>query len=181
MAARIPAGLLARLDELVSPVRAKLTKARWTDPQGQHLTLKFLGASPEDRLDAIGQTCAMVAASHEPSVLSLTTLGAFPSRSRVRVLWVGVEDTEGRLAAAAADLDRAFESLGFPSEGRDYTPHLTIARFKLPVPLKSGFPSIDTSGFESFDFDALALFRSHLAPGGARYEVLETFPLGSRR
>ena len=57
--------------------------------------------------------------------------------------------------AVAADLDRAFESLGFPSEGRVLTPHLTLARFKLPVPLKSGFPSIDTSGVGGFEFQVL--------------------------
>lgn len=181
VAARVPEDRREQLDELVAPLRVKLSNARWTERANQHLTLKFLGSTPVDRLDAVVKTCTMVAASQAPSELSLTELGAFPSRSRIRVLWVGVDDPAGSLAASAADLDRAFESLGFPSEGRDYNPHLTLARFKLPIPLKSGFPSIDTSKIASFTFDELTLFRSHLSPKGVRYEVIQGFPLGSPR
>lgn len=172
---------MAELDALVAPLREKLVNARWTTPENQHLTLKFLGGTPGDRLDAVKQTCEMVARGHSPAQLSFSDLGAFPSRTRVRVLWAGIEDEASRLPAVAADLDRAFESLGFPSEGRALTPHLTLARFKLPVPLKSGFPSIDTTGVAGFEVQELTLFRSHLSPNGARYEVVDTFPLGSKR
>lgn len=181
VAARVPEGHLTQLDRLVEPLRSKLVNARWTTPANQHLTLKFLGGTPEDRLEAVKQTCRMVAGGHGPSELSLTGLDAFPSRSRIRVLWVGVDDPGKGLSRVAADLDRAFESVGFPSEGRELTPHLTLARFKLPVPLKSGFPTLDTSEIPSFRFEELTLFRSHLSPKGARYEVVEAFPLGSKR
>jgi 2'-5' RNA ligase len=180
VAARIPEDRLAALHELVKPLRAKLTNARWMGPENQHLTLKFLGWAPSDRLEAITTTCSMVASGHRPARLSLTTMGAFPSKTRVRVLWIGLDDPNGLLAAVAADLDRAFEPLGFPAEGRAYTPHLTLARFKLPVPLRSGFPEIDTSGVDPFEVTDIVLFRSHLSPKGARYEVLSAFPLGSR-
>lgn len=180
VAARIPELHLTQLDDLVAPLRSKLTNARWTTPENQHLTLKFLGRTPVDHIDAVCHTCEMVAAGHRPGELRLTDLGAFPSRSRIRVLWVGVDDPAAVLNATAADLDRAFESIGFPSEGRDYSPHLTLARFKLPVPLKSGFPSIDTSAIAAFPFDELTLFRSHLSPKGAHYEVVKTFPLGEK-
>ena len=181
VAARIPEDRLALLDELVRPLRTKLVNARWTSVENQHLTLKFLGSTPEDRLDAVKQTCAMVASGHRPTDLSFTDLGAFPSHKRIRVLWMGIEDAGNNLTRIAADLERAFESLGFPSEGRELTPHLTLARFKLPIPLKSGFPSMDTSRIEGFRFEELTLYRSHLSPKGARYEVVGTFPLGSKR
>lgn len=169
------------LDDLVAPLRTKLTNARWTHPDSQHLTLKFLGWIPSDRLDAVVQICKMVAAGIRKSELSFTDLGAFPSRTRIRVLWVGVNDPARALASAAADLDGAFESIGIPAEGREYKPHLTLARFKIPIPLKSGFPTIDTSDMEPFGFEELTLFRSHLSPKGARYEVVEAFPLPSER
>lgn len=181
VAARVPDDRLEQLDALVAPLRGKLTNARWTEPAGQHLTLKFLGGTPADRLEAVMQTCRMVAAGRNPSLISFTDLGAFPSRSRIRVLWVGVADPERTLVSIATDLDGAFESIGVPAEGREYTPHLTLARFKLPVPLKSGFPVIDTAGIAPFDLDELTLFRSHLSPTGARYEVVDTFPLVSKR
>jgi 2'-5' RNA ligase len=179
VAARIPDDRLETLDERVEPLRSKLVNARWTAPENQHLTLKFLGSTPADRLDAIHATVGMVANGYEPARLALTGLGAFPSRNRIRVLWVGVDDPAGLLTRAAADLDRAFEPLGFPTEGRVYSPHLTLARFKLPVPLKSGFPEIDTSDIAPFEIESLVLFQSHLSPKGARYEALASFLLGS--
>lgn len=181
VAVRIPEDRLEHLDALVEPLRAKLTNARWTDPANQHLTLKFLGATPLDRLDAVTRTMTMVAMGYQPARVAFSELGAFPSRGRIRVLWMGVADDEGLLAKVAEDLDRSFEPIGIPSEGRAYTPHLTLARFKLPVPLKSGFPSIDAGDIPPFDVDGLTLFRSHLSPKGARYEVIETIPLGSPR
>lgn len=180
VAARIPEDRLETVAALVKPLRDKLTNARWTDPTNQHLTLKFLGGTPSDRLDAITTTCAMVASSHRPARMTLTSLGAFPSKTRVRVLWIGIDDPDGLLAALSADLDRGFEPLGFPTEGRAYTPHLTLARFRLPVPLRRGFPEVHTAQIEAFDVADIVLFRSHLSPKGARYEVMSAFPLGSR-
>lgn len=175
----IPSQVLTQLDDRVAPLRAKLVNARWTPVENQHLTLKFLGSMPEDRVESVSQTCAMVAAGRRRGTLGFTDLGAFPSRTRVRVLWMGIEDHDNVLSPTAADLDGAFESLGFASEGRAYKPHLTLARFKLPVPLKSGFPEIDTAGIPSFEVTDIALFRSYLSAKGARYEVMDTFHLGS--
>ena len=179
VAARIPDDRLDLLDAALEPLRAKLTNARWVPVDNQHLTLKFLGWSPVDLLDGVSATCTMVAAGRPGGRLALTDLGAFPSKTRIRVLWVGIDDPSGVLGALAADLERAFEPLGFPSEGRAYTPHLTVARFKLPVPLKSGFPSLLGPSIASFELDEITLFRSHLSPKGARYEAIGVFPLRS--
>ena len=179
VAVLIPHEVLTQLDELVSPLRSKLVNARWTPVENQHLTLKFLGSTPADRFEAVAKTCEMVAAGRGGGRLSFTELGAFPSRTRIRVLWMGIDDRETVLAPVAADLDGAMGSLGFPAEGRAYTPHLTLARFKLPVPLKSGFPEIDATAVPGFMVTEIALMRSFLSPKGARYEVAETFRLGS--
>ena len=178
VAARIPDDRLELLDAALEPLRAKLINARWVPVDNQHLTLKFLGWAPADLLEGVASTCAMVAAGRPKGRLALTDLGAFPSKTRIRVLWVGVDDPSGVLSAVAADLDRAFEPLGFPSEGRAYTPHLTVARFKLPIPMKSGFPSLAAS-IAPFEIDELTLFRSHLTAKGARYEAIGAFPLPS--
>lgn len=181
VAVRLPESLLQSLHVVLEDLRSKFRNARWVAPENQHLTLKFLGWAPGDRREELEKVCRMVAVGHKPARLSLTSLGAFPSERRVRVLWMGVDDPANELSGIAADLDEAFEPLGFPSEARAYTPHLTLARFKLPVPLKSGFPHLDAPPHEPFEVDRLDLFRSHLSPGGARYEVMSSFPLGSPR
>lgn len=179
VAASLPRSLLHALDDAVAPLRDKLRNARWTKPDNQHLTLKFLGWAPSDRISEVERVCRVVAGSHHPSGITLTKLGAFPSQRRVRVLWMGIDDPAELLAKLAADLDEAFEPLGFAAEGRPYSPHLTLARFKLPVPLKSGFPELEAPRHDPVSIEGIELFRSHLSPKGASYEVVESFPLGS--
>lgn len=179
VAASLPGPLLDALDVAVAPLRDKLRNARWTTPDSQHLTLKFLGWAPSDRIAELERVCRVVAGSHRPADVTLTSLGAFPSQRRVRVLWMGIDDPAELLAKLAADLDEAFEPLGFAAEGRPYSPHLTLARFKLPVPLKSGFPELEAPPHDPVVIEQIELFRSHLSPKGARYEVLESFPLSS--
>lgn len=173
----IPRDHLERIDEQIGSFRAKAVNARWIDLENQHVTLKFLGSTPGDRLADVERVCAMVSASHRARPVALAEIGAFPSRTRVRVLWVGIDDPDGLLASLAADLDQAFEPLGFAAEGRSFTPHLTLCRFRIPVPMKSGLPSLDMTGLDPFEIDRLQLFRSHLSPKGARYESIKGFPL----
>ena len=178
--ASVPRDHLESVDDVVAPFKAKAVNARWMELDNQHVTLKFLGATPEDRLGDVAKVCEMVAGGHEPAPLTLSGIGAFPSSTRVRVLWVGLDDRADLLASLASDLDQGFEALGFPTEGRSYTPHLTLCRFKIPVPLKGGLPHVDLSDLPAFEVDELKLYRSHLYPSGARYEVIRRFPLGPR-
>lgn len=177
VAVSIPRAHLEAIDEQIAWFKNKVVKARWTSLDNQHVTMKFLGSTPEDRLPAVTEACRVVAASHAPASVALTEVGAFPSRNRVRVLWVGLADETDTLTKIAGDLDRACEPLGYPTESRAFTPHLTLCRFKIPVPLKGGLPEIDTSQLEPFTIGSIQLFRSHLSPKGARYEVLEEFDL----
>ena len=177
IAVSIPRSHRERIADQIAGFRAKVTNARWTDIENQHVTLKFLGPTPTDRLADIQKVCTMVAAGRPPVSVTLTGIGAFPSRSRIRVLWVGLDDPDGTLAGIAADLDRALEPLGYAAEARAFTPHLTLARFRLPVPLKGGLPEFDLEDLPAFTIDTVELFRSHLSPKGARYEMLEKFPL----
>jgi 2'-5' RNA ligase len=177
VAVSIPRPHLERVDDEMRSFRDKAVNARWIDLENQHVTLKFLGRTPSDRLADVERVCAMVAASHRPAPVSVIGTGAFPSRSRVRVLWIGLDDPEGVLTRMAGDLDQAFEPLGFATEARSFTPHLTLCRFKIPVPLKGGFPEADLSDLEPFSIDRLELYRSHLSPKGATYEHVGEFPL----
>ncbi|MBW3594286.1 MAG: RNA 2',3'-cyclic phosphodiesterase [Actinobacteria bacterium] len=180
VAASIPREHLDRVQEEIAPFKQKVVNARWTPVENQHVTLKFLGSTPADRLDEVATVCEIVAAGREPAQVALTEVGAFPSKNRVRVLWVGLDDPASLLAGVAADLDRGFEPLGFPAEARAYTPHLTLCRFKIPVPLKGGLPELDLSDLPPFDVGAIQLFRSRLSPKGARYEVVREFALGRK-
>ena len=175
-AASVPLELLESLQERLAHLRSAFPQARWTAPANQHLTLKFLGATPEDRLEDVLITGADVARGKRGAAVWLSGLGAFPNARRARVLWLGVEDPAGVLTGLAKGLSDALEALGFAAEARAFTPHLTLARFKSPVKLPSELGP-GGAGLAPFEVSEVGLWRSHLSPKGARYELLEALPL----
>jgi RNA 2',3'-cyclic 3'-phosphodiesterase len=179
VAVDVPAAELAAVDEAVTELRSRLPPpfGRWAAPENRHVTLKFLGATDADKVPLVSESIREVAAHRAPARVALQGLGAFPSARRARVLWVGLSDPTGLLAKLAGDLDQALEPLGFRIENRAFTPHLTLARLRPAVPLE--LPPEVPAG-TPFDIAEVDLFRSHLHPRGARYELLEAFPLEGR-
>ena len=174
----IPDELLDSVAEEVEPLRARWALARWAPPANQHVTLKFLGATPTDLIPQIADVITAIAVEHDPAELSLTQLGSFPSKSRMRVLWVGLDDPAGLLAGVAGRLSERLAPLGFEPEQRKFAAHLTLARFKVPQKLTDPLPDLSLPQ-RAFSVSELVFYRSHLSPKGARYEALERFPLGA--
>ena len=158
----------------VTAWRARLPRAKWVPKQNQHVTLKFLGSTWPRLVPWVNETVAAVARAHAPVPTRVLGLGAFPNARHARVLWVGLDDADGRLARIAADLDEAF-SREFASEKQAFTPHLTVARFDPPVELE-GLEDVELVS-EPFEIDRIVLFRSHLRRPAPVYEELGTFAL----
>ena len=179
VAVAIPREQLERVREQASELRARWPQARWTESANQHVTLKFLGWTAREQVDDVRTAIGTAAARHRPADLRLAGLGIFPGPRRARVLWVGLEDPEQMLTSLAGDLEDLLEPLGFRSEKRPFHPHLTLARFRSPERIAE-LPHLDLN-LPPFALGSVELFRSHLHPRGARYEVLESFALGPGR
>jgi 2'-5' RNA ligase len=162
---------------VVAPLREALPGARWTRPEGRHLTLKFLGNVADDGVGAVSSAVRTAAAAHTPFEAAFADLGAFPSTRRPRVLWIGVGHGAAEFAAIARSLEHALEPLHFVPEDRPFRCHLTLARFAKPRGVEISPVAVPTGVFRVGE---VVLFRSHLHPKGARYEALERFPLGVR-
>lgn len=172
----LPEDVRELVDRSVGPIRERYPQGRWVPVRNQHVTLKFLGATWPRLVEEVVATVGSVAARHRPFETRVSGLGAFPSVRRARVLWAGLEDPAGRLAAIAADLDAALVK-DFPPEKRPFAAHLTVARFDPPVPLAEDLTEV---GLESRPFEVawLVVYRSHLQRPAPVYEPLATFPLG---
>ncbi len=167
---------LDEVDRAVEPWRDRFPRARWVPRENLHVTLKFLGRT-WPRLEAwVQQQIGAVADAHGPVDTRLSAFGSFPSATRARVLWVGVEDREGAFAAIAGALDAALEE-AFDPETRAFSPHLTVARSDPPLKLDEGFARTPVEPVR-FRVDAIVLYRSHLRRPAPRYEHLATFALG---
>jgi 2'-5' RNA ligase len=176
-ALELPPSHLDAAVSVIERLRPQLEGIRWTDPAKLHLTIKFMGSVPGDRLPDVIGICQKVAARHSPSTLVERGLGAFSSWRRARVLWVGYEDPEGAVGALARDLDGALGETGIARDERRLRLHLTLGRARTPVPL----PDLEDDpppALEPVMVDGFVLFRSHLGRSGSTYEAIERIPLG---
>src|ERR1035437_1659053 len=101
---------------------------RWVRVDDLHLTLRFLGATPDEQQAYIAAALATAAAETAPFRVVLSGGGAFPSAHAPRVLWIGIAEGSDDLTGLVQHLNRELGPLGFPAETRPFTPHLTLAR-----------------------------------------------------
>ena len=173
----VPVEQRIRVQEAIEPLRSQLPGARWTSVESQHVTLKFIGWADTGTLGAITEATRTVASGNHASEMRLTGIGAFPSPTRVRVLWAGIDDPTGLGASLAEGLSEAMEPLGVEREERGFTPHLTLARLKFPRRVDEGVLEVDLGDLPPFPVAQVVLYRSHLSNKGARYEAIERCPL----
>jgi RNA 2',3'-cyclic 3'-phosphodiesterase len=180
VAVDVPDRVKAEVAAAVAPYREKIPGARWTRSDGWHVTLKFLGATWPRLLDEVVASVGSAAAASDRFETKLTEIGVFPSPGRARVVWVGLEETEGRFSALVKTLDDLLVE-HFVPEKRAFTPHLTLARLNPPRNIREFVPDLVGTGIpsEPFAVDRLVLYRSHLSPKGATYEPLVEAPFTS--
>ncbi len=148
---------------------------RWVRPEGIHLTLKFLGDVPREQVAAVQEGLAAAAAGHRPLALGVEGIGCFPNTQRPRVVWLGVTGDLRQLEALQRSVEQHIAPLGFPTEGRGFTPHLTLGRTQRNASRdevaqigRAVEKGID-GWLATWQADTLSLMRSQLRPDGAVY------------
>lgn len=130
----LPEEATAAVREVVETVRAMplphgARDVRWVRLDGLHLTLRFLGPTPEPLLaPTIAAVETVAADAAGPISIELSGTGTFPSGRRPRTLWIGINDGVEALAALAAQIESALVAIGWPPDDRPFRPHLTLAR-----------------------------------------------------
>lgn len=161
-------GLIDRLRELGDRFRP-------VAPDQLHVTLKFLGDTLETQIKPVEAIVKRIVESRPMFHLTLSGLGAFPSARRPAVVWVGLDPAEP-LRQMAGDLDRELSNLGFPPEGRPFTPHLTLLRIKTRPP-EALFSLLDEESQTEFglaEISRVHVFQSELTRAGSKYTKLAT-------
>jgi len=188
VAVDIPEEIRQKIGRFVEGVRGFAPEARWVNPAGLHVTLKFIGEIPEATVTEAKK--ALAAVSGEPSEISFRGTGFFPTVKAARVFWIGVEADE-KLAALAAQVDEALAPLGIAREERAFTPHLTLARTGSGRPqrtrndrvnvsfqkLQEKLAALPAPEFGTMSAREFCLYQSKLAAGGAVYTKLQRYAL----
>ncbi|MEW6324858.1 MAG: RNA 2',3'-cyclic phosphodiesterase [Nitrospirota bacterium] len=187
IAVELPEAAKAALAEPVRAFQAACGNTglspNWSRPDNWHLTLKFLGNVPFGQIASITERLAEAAKRHRPFTIHIEGFGAFPSPRRPRVLWIGLADDKGRAALIelAGAVEAAISPLGYPTEERDFHPHLTLARIPAPRLVPAMVPVLERSQrtrLPAVAVEQVALMRSELRRGGSVYTALANCALG---
>ena len=170
----LPAEITAHLDQLLDRLRPS-ARIQWSRPANLHITTKFIGEWPEDRLEELKQRLAALD-PREPIAVHIRKVGFFPNPHSPRVFWCGIEAPG--LDGLARATDEATAAVGIPSEKREFSPHLTLARIKERVnmqPLREAVAALPSLDFGRFTADRFFLYLSRLQPTGSVYTKLAEF------
>ena len=155
---------------------------RWVPAKNIHITLKFLGDVSHENVDVLTQMLRAEAGSCPTFDLSIGQLGSFPNSKRARVLFIGVQ-APAELDALHRGIESATTRLGYESDSRPFSPHLTIGRVRDHI---SAFDqqrirkTLDATKIDSLGtarVDSVQLYKSELKPGGSVYTKLFSAPL----
>ena len=146
-----------------------------------HLTLKFLGEITEKKIQEIQEILNPIKFSSFK--FKLYSVGVFPNLNRPRVIWLGITNGKKDLSILAKQVDHLLQKVGFQSEKRDFTPHLTIARVKnsLGVSLKELINNYKHMDFGIIPVSSIKLKRSSLTPEGPIYTTINEWEAQNER
>jgi 2'-5' RNA ligase len=174
VAVDLPAGMREGISAIQKDIAVE--GLRLVRPELVHITLKFLGDVPENRIDKVAEALRDVKAA--PFTARVGGMGAFPGKS-IRVVWLGLE---GNFQELYSKVEDALKPLGFPREERGFSPHVTLGRVGRPSreiahKLSPKIASLAATDLGSFTVDNFVLKKSTLTRGGPIYEDLAKFPL----
>ncbi len=176
-AIEIPPEIQSAAARLIDRLRIASAKVTWSKAANLHYTLKFLGNVPETEINDVCLAVQEAVGPFSPFEIVATGVGAFPSIARPRTVWLGVNEGAEPTQLVFQAIERLIAPLGYPPEGRWFTPHLTLGRVRDSSP--AALQQLTDLLKKHADFDAGAMqvdsvtvFSSTLGRDGPTYEVL---------
>ena len=157
----------------------QLEKISWVKPENFHLTLKFLGKTPEEKLSVIRKTLQDVTEQTNAFSIKMAGTGIFGSSYKPRVIWFGVEENE-TVRQLGEEVLNALDRAGFPRDRQNFVPHLTIGRIR-KIEHKKLFQNAVAAHRHDFlqelPVEKIILYESLLNPSGVVYRPVMEFRL----
>ncbi|MBN2603679.1 MAG: RNA 2',3'-cyclic phosphodiesterase [Candidatus Thermoplasmatota archaeon] len=149
------------------------------EPENVHITLKFIGDTPEEQIDEICEIISSTVAEIKPFEIRLKGAGVFPNESYLKVIWVGMSPVD-TISTISKILDEKLASLGFEKEKKNFSPHLTIGRVRSAQNKDELIKVIEKYKeitFKTFQVSSIKLKKSQLTPKGPIYSNLKEISL----
>lgn len=174
IAVDIPASIKKDISDLVDFLKKHDADIKWVSADNLHITLKFLGNTPEKLITGIRDKIYSVVKSYQPFYIKIKGTGVFPNNKYPRVCWIGIQYPDIFLKLQK-DIDKSLKQLGFKEDDRDFKPHLTIGRIRSQKGISNIIKELDNNSLKDFgdvSVDSIKIMRSILKPGGSEYSCL---------
>lgn len=152
----------------------------WVKDDVRHLTLRFLGATPPQRVPDIRKALTEVCAESHLFSLTINKIGIFGSHYHPEVIWLGFEDFEP-FKALFDSIEPKLQALGFDPNYGNFVPHITLGRIKSLHDKHKFWDYIENAQKSPFAqdlmIDKLNLYQSFLHKDGPEYKTLFTVRL----
>ncbi|NOY49651.1 MAG: RNA 2',3'-cyclic phosphodiesterase [Chlorobi bacterium] len=152
---------------------------KWVNPGSMHLTLKFLGETPDEKIKEIKRILKEFAQDKKAFNVWFDKCGIFGSSYKPRVIWFGASKNE-EIKTLGNQLLDTFHEHGYTRDSQNFVPHLTVGRIKKITDKKSFQATLDklkNERLQEFNIDEIILYQSILKPGGPAYIELELYNL----
>jgi 2'-5' RNA ligase len=180
IAIELPEEIKKTIDVCIKRLKQTGADVKWVSAKNLHLTLKFMGATPEGLLTEINKKLSSIAKLHDRFTSRIFGAGVFPNVKYSRVIWLGVHDSE-EIIKLQHDIDKSMEGLGFKRDEKQFTPHLTIGRVKSmrnKDALIKELAALKEADFGKIEVINITMMKSELKPGGAEHFKLSEIPVG---
>ena len=148
----------------------------WVKDDVRHLTLRFLGATPPQRVPDIRKALTEVCAESQPFSLTINKIGIFGSHYHPEVLWLGFDHFEP-FRQLFEQLEPKLQACGCEPNYGNFVPHITLGRIKRLHDKKKFWEAIETAQQTPFsqplEIRSLNLYQSFLHKDGPEYKVIE--------
>jgi 2'-5' RNA ligase len=169
------------LEDVIRTLQGTLRgeRIKWVDIRNLHLTLFFLGETPDKHIDPITAGLKGVVDKLESFSIILSGMGLFRNIRDPRVIWIGIEDSPALLELQSGIAD-FLVGLGYRKETRPFSPHLTIGRPKSihdRQPLMEEMEKNKNRFMQESIVQDVVFYESILKERGPEYRIIETFLL----
>ena len=147
---------------------------KWVKPENWHVTLVFLGETPESEIEVLQQLIEESFSNIPAFSADLSRVGVFPNTHNPKVLWLGLENLEF-LMPAYNRIRELLQQNGFSLDDKPLKPHLTLARVK-NIQHRASFETLlnhyQQSTFGRVEINRVALYESTSTTNGPVYKPL---------
>lgn len=172
--------LKRQIQDVVKKLKVNADKkdlqVKWTPEENIHLTIKFLGETDVDGIEALKSKLHKLAKSLSPIQLKIRGMGGFPEETQARILWLGVQN-KSTLRGLQSIVENTMIDMGFEAADQNFIPHITIGRLRNKKNIVDLISPFVRNEFGKAKITKIRLFESQLQGSFPVYFVVDEFEL----